>query len=541
MPPRAPTPTNNGVVSDEELIDVKPLKQEAPAVPTKKRLHTFHWELNLYSFAALALIYTYAVPEEYRVFMHGIFALIALDAARYYYYRGGMPGVPYTLPMVSMIAMLVRPVRFWAELGYIAMESGRGMCSNILVGNFMVFVTDPALCRKVMTSEDTYSIYAHPNALWLFGPENLIYLPPDDHKSFRAILTPALFSNEALTSYAAAQERVCRRFLKKYSDECKATGKPFDARLGFRAMAASSSQEAFLGPYLTDDLREHLERDIVTFTLGFLSFPFPYAGGLRRAIQAKNRIEETIQGIVPKAREWIEAGNEPRCLAERWSLAIQEAAKEKGIPRDQVPHCQDEDMGRTILDFLFAAQDATNSALTYSLDVLEAHPDVMEKMRQEVQRECKRGTNDVWTKIRDTDSLDYVKKVSNQMLHHKPPVPMIPHISKQATELGGQSLPKGTVVIPSIAYSARVGGGSLEFLPERPDQDSMFVKTVTFGAGQHKCPGRRYAESLLTVFLAVLAQDFDFHRTGPRPGLDEIMYYPTIFPSDCDFIVETRE
>ena len=136
--------------------------------------------------------------------------------------------------------------------------------------------------------------------------------------------------------------------------------------------------------------------------------------------------------------------------------------------------------------------------------------------------------------------LPYTHKVSNQLLHHKPPVPMIPHKAKQNTTLAGRTIRQGTVVIPSITYSARTSGQSVEFLPERPDADLQFVQTVVFGGGQHKCPGRRYAESLLTVFLAVLAQGFDFHRTGPRPTVDDFVYYPTTFPKDCDFIIKER-
>jgi len=338
--------------------------------------------------------------------------------------------------------------------------------------------------------------------------------------------------------YAACQEQVCRTYMKKFMTDCKETGKPVDVRVAFRTMAAASSQEAFLGPYLTDADRAHLERDIVTFTAGFLCFPFPYLGfGLSQAIQAKDRIEATIQRIVPTARAYIEAGHEPRCMLEHWSLAIHEAGPEKRAAM----YCDDDDMARTVLDFLFAAQDATNSALAYSLDVLDENREVLQKMRDEVDRECTQPKQDIWTRMKGNDGIPYIHKVANQLLHHKPPVPMIPHKAKRATTLAGRTIPSGTVAIPSITYSARTSGQSVEFLPEREDADPLFVKTVVFGGGQHKCPGRRYAESLLTVFLAVLAQEFDFNRSGPRPSVDEFIYFPTCFPKDNNFIIKPRD
>jgi cytochrome P450 family 710 subfamily A protein len=531
-------PLDNDVVTKPMIMrGTKTLTDEKPL---KKTFNTFHWELNLYSFSTLGLMY-YLLPQSYRFIMNIIFALIALDAARYYYKKGSMAGVPYTLPFVTLCAMIIRPVRFWAEMASIA-KAADGICTNTLVGHFMIFITDLELCRKVFAGEGTFGIYAHPNALWLLGAKNLIYLNKEPHKRFRAILTPALFSNEALMQYAQVQERVVRSFLDRFSRQCQESQSPFDTRIGFRTMAAAASQESFLGPYLTDEIRAQLEADILTFTLGFLAPPFPYFGSvLHTAIQAKHRIEATVRKMVPTAREYILSGNEPRCMLDHWSLSIVNAAKEQGCEPQEVPGCEDDDMARTVLDFLFAAQDATNSALTYSIDVLAAHPDVMDKIRREISESCKddRAT-DVWTLARDPEALPYTSKAVNQLLHHKPPVPMVPHLAKKSTTLGGHYLGQGTIAIPSIMYSARYSGASNEYLPERSDADPLFVRTFTFGAGQHKCPGRRYAESLLTVFLAILVTNYEFERIGRRPGDDEFIYFPTLFPDENMFMIRLR-
>jgi hypothetical protein len=46
------------------------------------------------------------LAERHRVFMHILFSLIAVDGARYYYTNESIPGLPYTLPLVSTIAMM---------------------------------------------------------------------------------------------------------------------------------------------------------------------------------------------------------------------------------------------------------------------------------------------------------------------------------------------------------------------------------------------------------------------------------------------------
>lgn len=500
--------------------------------------NTFHWELNFYSATFLVFMYLF-LSDSYRTYMKFLLALIAVDAARYYHMKGSMPGVPYTLPFVTVLAMLVQPERFWAEMASIAMASPDGLCTNQLVGKFVVFATDPKTCRRILTEPETYQVYAHPNAKWLFGEKNLIYIDKDPHKAVRKILTPALFSSEALEYYAQCQENVIRKFMQKFAKECETTGKPMDLRVAFRSMAAAASQESFLGPYLDDNLRANLEEDLLEFTMGFLSLPIPFAFGLKKAIDAKHRIEEVVQAMVPKAKKWVLAGNEPRCMLERWMFSIIETAKEQGAEPHELFGCSDDDIGRTCLDFLFAAQDATNSALTYTADVVTAHPEVLANIAKEVEENLGLDAKDVWTKLfAETDNIAYTQRVANQMLHHKPPVPMIPHMALKSSHFGSHFIPKGTMTIPSLFYSARVSGASVEFLPDRADQDTQFVKCMTFGGGQHKCPGRRYAETQLTVFLALVSNNYRFERIGDRPHQDDFIYFPTLFPNRNDYYVK---
>jgi hypothetical protein len=87
-----------------------------------------------------------------------------------------MSGVPYTLPGVTVVAMLARPIRFWPEIANIAMASKDGVCTNTLVGNFLLFCTNPKFCRAILSGEGTYGIYAHPSAKCFLGKQNLIYL-----------------------------------------------------------------------------------------------------------------------------------------------------------------------------------------------------------------------------------------------------------------------------------------------------------------------------------------------------------------------------
>ncbi len=96
----------------------------SPAAPHgTPTVNTFHWEMNLYTVAFLGLLY-YLTPDTHRVFFHVVFAIVAMDAGKYYYARGNLAGVPYTFPFVSLVALVIHPFRYWAELANIAMLGG---------------------------------------------------------------------------------------------------------------------------------------------------------------------------------------------------------------------------------------------------------------------------------------------------------------------------------------------------------------------------------------------------------------------------------
>lgn len=75
--------------------------------------------------------------------------------------------------------MVCNPVAFWdRQREY----NPNGVSINFILGRLVVFVTSPHACKKIFTSLEDFSLFAHPNAKWLFGRNNLIYLHKNPHK-----------------------------------------------------------------------------------------------------------------------------------------------------------------------------------------------------------------------------------------------------------------------------------------------------------------------------------------------------------------------
>ena len=66
--------------------------------------------------------------------------------------------------------------------------------------------------------------------------------------------------------------------------------------------------------------------------------------------------------VAQAAKEHIASGGEPRCVMDFWAKEI--AQNPRGFEVDNA------DMASTVLDFLFASQDATTSAVSQNIYII---------------------------------------------------------------------------------------------------------------------------------------------------------------------------
>jgi cytochrome P450 family 710 subfamily A protein len=486
----------------------------------------------------------------YSIIGLSLLAYLLWEQAWYLWRKGNTPGAPWIKPIVGdLFSMVVNPVPFWEKQRNFSRD---GFSTTSMAGRLMVYITNIPIGRAVCARLEDFILYAHPNAAFLFGKENLIYMDRDVHKDFRRLWLPGLFNKNALNMYLHTQETVIRHVLKKLV----ARGGQLDMAQELRSMAALTSQEAFVGPYLskyTDELpdRQELAADYLSFTKAFLTFPLPIPGTqLWAGMQADKRIRVKLAEMAKKSKEYTWNGGEPRCVLDFWTKTVKDE-KAKNIADDKLMAC-------TVLDFLFASQDATTSALAWTMALMAQYPHILARIRKEVETAfAKSGNQSV---VENFDQFKYTQFVAVEILHFKPPVPMVPHLAKRDTELApGFTVPKGAMIIPAIYAVAqenspfrgeptsptspteeKIGDEENEIgtVPKNADPD--FDKVLVFGAGQHKCPGRRYALQFVAAFLAILASEYEFKRIL-TPSSGGYLYLPTIFPGDSLYTLTARQ
>ncbi|KAF5323100.1 hypothetical protein D9611_009211 [Ephemerocybe angulata] len=202
----------------------------------------------------------------------------------------------------------------------------------------------------------------------------------------------------------------------------------------------------------------------------------------------------------------------------------------------EVDRLPDDELIGQISTLTFAGMDTTSNALARILYQLTQHPDVQEKMRQEItEAQTKHGRLD----YNELMGLPYLDAVCRETLRTFPPVPLVTRMARQdmvlpmsrpivgvdGKEMHEVVVPKGTRIFISALASNRNpelwGSDSYEWKPERwlsplPDAlvnakvPGVYSHLMTFLGGGRACIGFKFSELEMKLVLAVLIPKFRF-------------------------------
>ncbi|KAF9002260.1 cytochrome P450 [Cyathus striatus] len=193
----------------------------------------------------------------------------------------------------------------------------------------------------------------------------------------------------------------------------------------------------------------------------------------------------------------------------------------------------------------FAAMDTTSNALSRILHLLSLHPEVQEKLHQEVRQAFAKHGDLAYDEL---ESLSYLDAVCRETLRLYPPALRIARVANQdvilplsnpvkgvdGNDIQEIHVPKGTSVYVSILAANRNpeiwGEDSLEWKPERwlnPLPESVkeahlpgiYSNLMTFNGGGRACIGFKFSQLEMKVVLAMLLKSFRF-----RPSDKEIFW-----------------
>lgn len=259
-------------------------------------------------------------------------------------------------------------------------------------------------------------------------------------------------------------------------------------------------------------LREHVAyRSFHIFTLPE-RFPTPRN---RRFHHALSTVDRIVYGMIEKRRRGESEANDLLAML----LAARDEETGEGMTDKQL---RDE-----VMTIFLAGHETTANALSWTLYLLSQHPEVEERLSDEVDAAL---AGRVPT-IEDVPNLPYTRMVIEEALRLYPPAYAFARTALDDDEIGGYRIPKGAGVVMSPWVTHRhpeFWDQPERFDPERftPEASAQRPRYAyfPFGGGPRQCIGNEFALMEAQLVLAMVAQQYRLrlvpgHAVVPEPAI----------------------
>ncbi|XP_018412127.1 PREDICTED: cytochrome P450 3A19-like [Nanorana parkeri] len=182
-----------------------------------------------------------------------------------------------------------------------------------------------------------------------------------------------------------------------------------------------------------------------------------------------------------------------------------------GLNKEQKALTDSEIMAQSVV-FILAGYETTSSTLTSLFYNLATHPDVQQKLQEEVDLYLPSKASPTYDILMQ---MEYLDMVIQETLRMYPPAGRVERISKQTVEINGVTIPRGMVcMIPAYVLhnDPEYWPEPEEFRPERFSKENRENYTpytfLPFGDGPRNCIGMRFAMLSMKVATAAILQHF---------------------------------
>jgi cytochrome P450 len=345
-------------------------------------------------------------------------------------------------------------------------------------------------------------------------PQGLTSVEGEEWRRQRRLLQP-MFSVDQLARFdSTIQRHVTRQISEWHARETVAIGPQFaDLSLGILTESLLDIDIRTRGT--TIDRATSALNDRVQFTpIGAIEMLLPNwvpTASNRHYRQVMAAFDDMVSELIAERRA------RPAAHDDLLNMVLEETESEGSGLSDDVIRDQ-------VLAFLFAGQDTTAAALTFTVHLVAANPSVQSTIQDEVDTVLD-GADPTMETLAE---LSYTENVIREALRLYPPTAILFRRATQPTSLGEVDILSDTkLLIPqfSIHTDSRWYDHPNVFWPERwtetPPDDRHECAYLPFGAGPHHCIGMRFAMMELKYTLAIIAQRLDIElMSAPNPDVE---------------------
>lgn len=407
----------------------------------------------------------------------------------------------------SMLNYQKAPLAFLTNL----LDTHGDVASFRLAANRVILLRHPHHIRRVLQQKSgVYDRSSMPYKMSrsLFGRGLATVEGGEEWRTMRRMMQPS-FHYQRVASMADHMLAVIRARLSDWADMDVIDTAPEMRRLTLRVVARAL--------FALED-GEMLDRfasaiDTIDHELGaWMQFPLlplsvPTAGH-RRYWAARAVVQEIIDHTITQhLTDQVDRGD-------LLSMLIQTEDEETGA------RLTDEQLRDQVMVMLWAGHETGANVLTWMWYRLGRHPEVQQRVRQEIDRELE----GLPPSLADCSKLTYTRSVLDETQRLYPQQWLASRRSLEDDEIGGYRIPAGTDIFFSPYHAHRhpeFWDEPEEFRPDRFSAEEVAKRDrsayIPFGSGPHLCIGNQFALTEMLLVIASTMQRFRIELESSEP------------------------
>jgi cytochrome P450 len=421
-----------------------------------------------------------------------------------------LPPGPRSPGWLQLVRFAGDPIGLLDECGR---EFGNAFTLDIAGNGRFVMLSDPAVVREVFRAEPDVLHSGEANSLLMatVGQHSVLVLDEAPHARQRRVLVPPL-KGDRMRAFFDAMRQETLEAARTWPREKALPSLPTMRRITLRVILRTAMG---LAPGSVMDRLEHKVEHLLShgrqrYALVMMTvLPIQRFSGSRwiPLFRQLSQLDDDLFALIRARRVGESAAGGENVLDD-----LLAATHEDGSPLD------DQEVRDALFTILIAGHETTALALSWALIDLVSHPEVVDRLRDELTRVAGGGPPEA----EHLPSLTYLDAAIRESLRRSPVVPFVVRKVVQPFACGGREYPPGVVLCPCSYLVHRREDLYPEpdhFLPERfLERKYGPHEWFPFGGSNRICLGMPFALYEMKVVLATLFSQVRLARpAAPRP------------------------